>query len=573
MKIWSSAFLLCALALSCCQSPSRSETLATSPLAARKLEVMPFHKTDILAGRISLRPRIYDVYQDGTDGRSEVKITNARYYLGDRLIGDVSDKTCALIYDLTYWTNGSYPFRVEVKGTDGSNYSFITNTVISNVTLTVRLLLREPKPAGMEIYLAGSATVLLKPGMDTEWDAAALKMKKISPLEYTASFRAGLGETVFMEFTLGSWATKARDAKNELIHVSTQIKKPDQVFKVEIDNWGKTTGFPSTQGWNIGFTGEGRRIQLTWSHKKNQPTVIHYAYQGEPWRNTTWTNARHCSLDIEARWGRELQFVVEGIEGTNRFVLPARGLPFTFLKVGDIHNNQSSPIPALMARESNISFLIDTGDLVMDGLKGPDWNNFYKLNQVYLSRFLYQPAMGNHEYESPFYQDITGKPKWYSFTWENTYFICLDNNNNVEAGSPQTTWLEQELKKAARYRFRIVYMHIPPYSSKKHGNDRMMQTHLVPLFDKYGVHLVFLGHEHGYEVSYPMKAHQKADKGTVYVISAGGGQGLYDLETQSEWSRIDKKTFNYMRVTVHSDRIELSAVNEKGQVFDQFLVK
>jgi 3',5'-cyclic AMP phosphodiesterase CpdA len=216
---------------------------------------------------------------------------------------------------------------------------------------------------------------------------------------------------------------------------------------------------------------------------------------------------------------------------------------------------------------------MDTGDLVMDGLKAADWNTYYSLNGCYLKKFLYQPAMGNHEYESPFYNFITGKPKWYSYTWENTYFICLDNNNNVETGSPQVKWLESELKKASKYKFKIVYMHIPPYSSKKHGDDEMIQTHLVPLFDKYGVQLVFCGHEHGYEVSYPMKANKKSDKGTIYIISAGGGQFLYDIENQSDWSRIDKKAFNYMRVTVFKDKIILNAIDDKGIIFDTFEVK
>jgi predicted MPP superfamily phosphohydrolase len=566
-------FIVSLLFLSCGGGGVKPPEITDKVSVGLGLHVMPFHKTTLLAGKISIVPRLYEFFDDGSKGNIDIFVTNAKFYLGGKIIGESYEKPIMLKGDVIYEKNGVYPFKVVTVATDGKKYEFATNVTISNVSLTVKIKMKEPKPEGMEIYLAGSASVLVKKGMSTEWNATALKMKKINDLEYSATFKAGLNETVFMEFTLGSWATKARDEKNELIHTSTVVKKDGQVFNVAIDNWGKTIGKTSIEGWNIGFTGDGKNLTFTYSQKNEKPNQINYAFAGEKFVSKSFSNTQYYSFDFPAKWGSELLINIQGQKATNSFILPKKGLPFTFLKVGDIHCNATTVIPALMAKETNIAFVMDTGDLVMDGLKAADWNSYYSLNRCYLKKFLYQPAMGNHEYESPFFNYITGKPKWYSFTWENTYFICLDNNNNIETGSPQVKWLEGELKKAAKYKFRIVYMHIPPYSSKKHGDDEMIQTHLVPLFDKYGVNLVFCGHEHGYEVSYPMKANKKADKGTIYVISAGGGQFLYDVEKESEWSRIDKRTFNYMRVTVYSDKIILNAIDDKGVVFDTFEVK
>ncbi|NPV01618.1 MAG: hypothetical protein HPY53_09585 [Brevinematales bacterium] len=561
------------LFLSCSGGEVKPPQASGKISAGLKLYVMPFHKTTMLSGKISIVPRLYEFFTDGTKADAGIFVTNAKFYLGDKMIGESAEKPIMLKGDVIDEKNGVYPFHIVTVASDGKTYEYVTNVTISNVYLTVKAMLKEPKPEGMEIYIAGSASVLIKKGMDVEWNATALKMKKISDLEYVATFKVGLNETVFMEFTLGSWATKARDAKNELIHTSTVVKKDGQVFEVAIDNWGKPTGKTSTEGWNIGFTGDGKNLTLTYSQKNEKPCVINYAYAGDKFVSKNFSNTQYCTFEFPAKWGSELLINIQGQKTTNSFILPKKGLPFTFLKVGDIHCNSTAPIPALMAKETNIAFVMDTGDLVMDGLKGTDWNTYYSLNGCYLKKFLYQPAMGNHEYESPFYNYITGKPKWYSYTWENTYFICIDNNNNIETGSPQVKWLEGELKKAAKYKFKIVYMHIPAYSSKKHGDDMMVQTHLVPLFDKYGVQLVFCGHEHGYEVSYPMKANKKSDKGTIYVISAGGGQFLYDLEKQSEWSRVDKKAFNYMRVTVYPDKIILNAIDDQGVIFDSFEVK
>jgi len=541
--------------------------------AGLKLYVMPFHKTVMVSGKVTVTPRLYEFFTDGSKTNCNVYVTNAAFYLGDKLLGISAVKPIMLKTDLIYVKNGVYPFRIVTAASDGKVYDYVTNITVSNVSMTVKTILKEPIPEGMFMYVAGSASVLVKKGKETEWNATALKMKKLTDLEYEATFLAGLGETVFFEFTLGSWATKARDEKNELIHVSTIVKKDGHVFTVKIDNWGKTTGKTALEGYNIGFLGDGKNLTLTWTQKNEKPGAVYYAYAGEKFVSSSFSNTQYYSFDFPAKWGQELLIYIAGQKVTNKFTLPKKGIPFTFLKVGDIHCNATAPIPALMAKESNIAFVMDTGDLVMDGLKAADWNSYYSLNNPYLKKFLYQPAMGNHEYESPFYNWITGKPKWYSFTWENCYFICIDNNNNIETGSPQYIWVEKELKAAQKYKFKIVYFHIPPYSSKKHGDDEWTQKFLVPLFEKYGVHVVFCGHEHGYEVSYPLKGGKKSDKGIVYVTSAGGGQFLYELEGTPEWSRLAVKTFNYMKITVTGDKMVLNAIDDKGKVFDSFEIK
>ena len=83
----------------------------------------------------------------------------------------------------------------------------------------------------------------------------------------------------------------------------------------------------------------------------------------------------------------------------------------------------------------------------------------------------------------------------------------------------QTLWLERTLR-AARSNPSIdvivVWMHQTPMSTSTLGNgtDMGIRATWGPLFDKYEVDLVLLGHEHDYERSYPVRGFD-ADAGTV----------------------------------------------------------
>jgi hypothetical protein len=83
----------------------------------------------------------------------------------------------------------------------------------------------------------------------------------------------------------------------------------------------------------------------------------------------------------------------------------------------------------------------------------------------------------------------------------------------------QTLWLERTLQ-AGRSNptvdVIVVWMHQTPMSTSTEGNgtDMGIRATWGPLFDKYEVDLVLLGHEHDYERSYPVRGFD-ADAGTV----------------------------------------------------------
>src|SRR5205807_2181046 len=104
--------------------------------------------------------------------------------------------------------------------------------------------------------------------------------------------------------------------------------------------------------------------------------------------------------------------------------------------------------------------------------------------------------------------------RYYTFAKKNVRFFVLDTDY---MDPPQLQWLEQQLK-SARDEWKICYFHHPLYSSGgTHGSETDLRVLLEPLFVKYGVNVVFSGHDHIYE-------RVKPQKGIYYFVSGSAGQ-------------------------------------------------
>ncbi len=141
----------------------------------------------------------------------------------------------------------------------------------------------------------------------------------------------------------------------------------------------------------------------------------------------------------------------------------------------------------------------------------------------------------------------------FSFDYGNVHWTVLDSNSYMDWADPALRqWVESDLKAAQKATWRFVAFHHPPFNTnKEHGSDQWMRT-LSDLFEKYGVSVVWSGHVHNYQRSYPLTfAEEKPRnaKGVVegkitldktynattntraraplYIVSGAGGAGLY----------------------------------------------
>jgi 3',5'-cyclic AMP phosphodiesterase CpdA len=186
------------------------------------------------------------------------------------------------------------------------------------------------------------------------------------------------------------------------------------------------------------------------------------------------------------------------------------------------------------------------------------------------------PALGNHDIHTdrgaPLLSNFvlprnsaTGDSRFYSFRQANALFLCLDVESSPYGyGSAQYGWLVETLASSdAEWKF--VYFHEPPYSSA--GGNGVIRLILSPLFERYGVDVVFCGHEHLYERTFPIRDFGFAGPGVVYVTEGGGGADL-DSFRQKSFSAFVASRHGYTIGEVSPGRLELTAHDTDGTVFD-----
>jgi hypothetical protein len=125
-------------------------------------------------------------------------------------------------------------------------------------------------------------------------------------------------------------------------------------------------------------------------------------------------------------------------------------------------------------------------------------------------------AIGNHD--EPFtigYPPLhMGGQRYYTFVRDQIRFFVLDTNV-MEAA--QLRWFEAALKQSPEP-WKIVYFHHPIYGNAgRHGSAVDLRVLLEPLLLRYGVNVVFAGHDHIYE-------RLKPQKGIHYFVTGSGGK-------------------------------------------------
>jgi len=155
---------------------------------------------------------------------------------------------------------------------------------------------------------------------------------------------------------------------------------------------------------------------------------------------------------------------------------------------------------------------------------------------------------------------------YYSFKApkEDVRFIALESTYPVPE---QIAWLEEQLK-TSKEAWKIVYFHHPLYSSgRTHGSDLKLRETLEPLFVKYGVSVVFTGHDHLYE-------RMKLQQGIQYFVTGSGGalrKGDFTPNQPFSAKLVDNEQV-FLAVEIFQKEMVFNAVSRSGKVVDSGLV-
>jgi len=184
-------------------------------------------------------------------------------------------------------------------------------------------------------------------------------------------------------------------------------------------------------------------------------------------------------------------------------------------------------------------------------------------------------AAGNHEYygNEAFWRNIwmPNNERWYSYDWGDAHILVLDAEQPYLPGTPQYQFAQADLMASQSKTWRIVIVPRPPYSSSTNNSSAIkVRTYLVPLFEQQNVQLVLAGNSHNYERTYPLIGGvPQASGGVTYIVSGGGGNGLNSFAiSQPSWSAFRQSTYEYVRLTVSANSLQLDAINDSGTIFD-----
>jgi len=240
---------------------------------------------------------------------------------------------------------------------------------------------------------------------------------------------------------------------------------------------------------------------------------------------------------------------------------------FTFVAFGDTrtgHKVHQAVVARIVAQTPD--FVLHTGDLVAMGTATHLWETFFEIERELMARIPLFPALGNHEGNNPRYFDLfylPGNERWYAFDYGNARFICLQVDGFAEFGpkGEQYAWLEETLA-ANTQPWLFVTFHVPPYSSARDDLENDVRQTLVPLFERYGVDVVFSGHEHNYE--------RNEVSGITYVVTAGGGAPLYALQEPGPTQAAFARAYHLVLVRIDGGRLQATVISSEGEVLDEF---
>ncbi len=248
--------------------------------------------------------------------------------------------------------------------------------------------------------------------------------------------------------------------------------------------------------------------------------------------------------------------------------IPAQGGSLTFMVVGDTRSDHAAHqmVVDKMLEVGPPPFYLHTGDFVEDGSDMSQWDTFLDIERDLMAVSTLYPSMGNHERNHQNYFDVLSPPgPWYSFDSGDAHFVCLqvDGYGNYAPGGTQYEWLVNDLAGTSKP-WKFVFFHIPPYSSGGHGSDLNVRQTLSPLFEQYGVTIVFNGHDHDYERS--------VANGVTYIVTGGGGAPLYPKARDNPASVYFARAYHFVQITLSGNTLYGVAIEPDGTEFDHFTI-
>lgn len=284
---------------------------------------------------------------------------------------------------------------------------------------------------------------------------------------------------------------------------------------------------------------------------------------------------------------------------------------------------KTNEIMTRFVHSKNSQMILNLGDIAYADRNGGGepferyWRLFMEQIEPMASRIPYLTVVGNHEYYfSNFttYNEIFRMPNldtvksnmWWSIDYQNIHIVSI----NTETDYPnqpfqlnfgdQLTWLKNDLKKANANRSKVPWIvvlgHRPLYSSAfEYSNNgipgnqsRHIQNAFEDIFYNEKVDLVFVGHVHSYERTFPIYKNQAIQRdynnprAPVYVVvgNAGCQWGLvpeHEFGPYPSWlatRNLDQNAYGFGILKIREKQLIWEMrLSSNGQLNDTFTIQ
>jgi 3',5'-cyclic AMP phosphodiesterase CpdA len=204
----------------------------------------------------------------------------------------------------------------------------------------------------------------------------------------------------------------------------------------------------------------------------------------------------------------------------------------------------------------------------------------------------------------------------FSYNYGNAHWTFLDSNPYMDwTDKTLIDWVTNDLASAKDATWKFVVFHHPGFNSAREHYEQQHMRLLSPIFDANKVDVVFNGHVHNYQRSYPMRftpdkkgtllvggkenkiirgrvvngrwtldktfdgEKDTTPEGVIYIITGAGGQELYNPEQNDDQDSWQKFTYRFVS-NVHSltvadvdgKTLTLSQVAADGKELDRIKI-
>lgn len=230
--------------------------------------------------------------------------------------------------------------------------------------------------------------------------------------------------------------------------------------------------------------------------------------------------------------------------------------------------------------------ILHTGDVVYPN--GEQWGYdrcHFPVYQDTMKSVPMFPSPGNHDYRAPSFlepyldnfivPENASNPdhigRYYSFDYGNAHVVALDTElpYGGVANADQQQWLEDDLRNTTDAAWKFIFFHRPPYSSGNAGSSMTVRNIIAPLAERYNVDVVFAGHDHDYERTYPLLNNEVSSCGVVYIVTGGGGAMLARVG-RSHWTAFSASMYHVTEARIENHILTLEPVEIGGRRRDRY---